>query len=65
MTPLLYFLCRTLSSTLCQFLAQKEYTPLHLAAQSGHLKVVELLLVACADKDAKSNVRSPWPFNLG
>ena len=36
---------------------QEEYTPLHVAAMGGQAAVVELLLAAGADKEAKSLVR--------
>ena len=35
---------------------QYDWTPLHYAAHKGHTAIVQLLLQAGADKDAKTNV---------
>ena len=40
----------------CRALQVFSHTPLHLAAARGHVTIVEKLLAAGADKDAKDNV---------
>ena len=40
--------------------AQNGYTPLHLAAVKGHAAVVEQLLAAGADTEAKDVVSGEW-----
>ena len=40
-----------------QVMGHKEMTPLHCAVFCGHVAVVEMLLAAGADKEAKNKVR--------
>ena len=42
---------------------QAGLTPLHRAAMKGHTAVVDTLLAAGADKDAKNNVRCGLPMH--
>ena len=51
------------SSSLTHFfvrVCKDGQTPLHMAADNGHVTVVDLLLKNGADKEAKTNVSEDW-----
>jgi len=41
-----------------------DFTPLHGAAQDGHIEMVELLLAHGADVNAKANGKTPLAFAI-
>lgn len=51
------YMSRLLISYMYLYYIQENITPLHFAAGDGHVAIVQLLLQAGADMDAKDTVR--------